>query len=192
ERDALLGIGSGPRVAYPVDRTIHELFEEQVIVSGDRVAAVHNGAEIRYAQLNRRANQIAHRLLRYGVERGSFVGILDKRGIDFLAAILGVLKAGGAFVSLDPAYPEDRLRHMIGDSQIEAIITRSSVLKTLSFDSWFKQPQRLVCLDEGLGDESADNPSPVSASRDLAYMLYTSGSTGLPKGAMIRHDGAIN
>ena len=190
EQDGLLRMGSGPRRDYPVGRTLHELFAQTALRDPSRIAAVHNGARITYGALDARSNRIAHRLRALGVTPSDFVGILDHRGIDVLAAMLGILKAGAAFVPLDPAYPSERLRHMLTDSGVRVLITRTTLLAELPAGLYGGQT---ILLDRNDWlDEPDSAPSSVSGAGDLAYMLYTSGSTGLPKGAMVRHDGAVN
>jgi amino acid adenylation domain-containing protein len=190
ERHTLIALGTGPRRDYPVDRTIHELFEQTAAAHSERIAAVHNCTRITYADLDSRANQIAHRLRRHGVKPDDFVGILDHRGIDALAAMLGVLKAGGAFLPLDSMYPSERLKHMLADSQVQILISRTARLKELAPGSFHGH---CVLLDDaGLGREPTSPPERVARGTGLAYLSYTSGTTGLPKGAMVRHDGAVN
>jgi pristinamycin I synthase-3/4 len=188
ERRLLLdGFNSEQRV-YPVDRTLHELFEEEAARDPQRTAIVDDHSNLNYGELNARANRIAHLLREKGIRRGDFAGILLKRGCDFLAAMLGVLKAGGAFLPLDPAYPEERLRFMIEDSQIPVLVTRGIEAPRIP------HLRSVIDLDERgeLDRASAQNPHRENGGQDVAYLLYTSGSTGLPKGAMVRHDGAVN
>ncbi|HSO75398.1 MAG TPA: amino acid adenylation domain-containing protein, partial [Blastocatellia bacterium] len=193
EQHWLLSAGTGPQITYPVDQTIHELFEKTVTICPHRVAASHNGTEIRYSELNAQANQIAHRLRRFGVRRNDLVGILDRRGLDLLAAMLGVLKAGGAFLPIDAGYPAERINYMLADSRLKTLITRSPLFSTARVCTDATNLRNLLYLDQDdLAEESISNPTQVNSSRDVAYVLYTSGSTGLPKGAMIRHDGAVN
>ena len=196
---------------YPIHAPLHQLFEEQVAAGPARSAAVHRETRITYAALNARANQIAHLLRRVGVQRNDFVAILDERGIDFLAAILGILKAGGAYLPIDPIYPDERVRYMVSDSGVHTLITRTTL-----FEQAFgvtgqgladTQLRHVLCLGGApppttpevrcytaadLAREADTNPMRVNSSADRAYMLYTSGSTGLPKGAIVRHDGAVN
>src|SRR5262249_12648822 len=117
EQEGLLQMGSGPRRDFPVEQTIHELFEDQAAQNAGRVAAVHNGTRISYSELNARANRIGHRLRRLGVGPNDFVAILDDRGIDLLASMLAILKVGGAFLPLDPSYPAERIQYMLADSR---------------------------------------------------------------------------
>jgi len=190
ERQRLIELGTGPRGDYPVDQTIHQLFEKTAAAYPERTAAVHNGTEITYADLNARANQIARLLLRHGVEPDGIVGILDHRGIDALASMLGVFKAGGAFLPLDPAYSAERIQYMLTDSKVQILISRTARMKELLPGSF---PGHQVLLDDlGLDRELTSRPERIDRGTALAYLLYTSGSTGLPKGAMVRHDGAVN
>ena len=203
--------GKGERIEYPIDKCIHQLFEEQVNTGPDRVAAVFAGQHITYGALNARANQIAHFLRQRGLKASGFVGILETRSIDFLSAMLGIFKAGGAYVPIDPDYPKDRVLYMVKNSQINILITREVFLERFFKDEEPGDLLHILCLDKSLtkGSKIASNGigindrrelekmdtqnlDCVNTSRDLAYMIYTSGSTGLPKGAMVRHDGAVN
>jgi amino acid adenylation domain-containing protein len=202
ERQQLLQQGRGVDREYPYHRTLQEFFEQHATAGPDRIAAVNGDAQISYGSLNRQANQIAHWLRRRGVQKNDFVAILEERGTEFLAAMLGVLKAGAAFLPIDPHYPADRIRYMLDDSQVRTLITRRARLHLITEGNWLRS---VLSFDDGvdrdgirffdlldLQTEAQTNPIPVNTSADLAYMLYTSGSTGLPKGAMIRHNGAVN
>jgi amino acid adenylation domain-containing protein len=183
----------GPARAYRTNRTLAELFEEQAAATPERIAAVHDGRSVTYAELDRRAGLLARRLAAAGVGRGRFVGILDERGIDFITAVVAVLKAGGAYLPIDPGYPAGRVRHMLADSGVAHLVTRGSIAQAHA-EALEAAPalRHVVRLD----DAAAWDVDPLSGypgrPRDPAYMLYTSGSTGLPKGAVIRHDGAVN
>jgi amino acid adenylation domain-containing protein len=192
ERQLLLEY-SGTRRTFPVDRTLHALFEEIAEKYPERIAAVHGDSSIQYAALNTKANQIAWSLRACNLQPNQCVAILEPRSIDFLASMLGVLKAGGAFMPIDAQYPEDRIRYMLEDSQVTHLITRSELVQTHAFALHDEKIAHVLLLDDdGPGEWPSRNPGHVNASSDLAYMLYTSGSTGLPKGAMVRHDGAVN
>ncbi|MDM0053946.1 non-ribosomal peptide synthetase [Variovorax sp. J22R115] len=187
---ALLATGTGALRRYPVERTLHDLVAEQAARDPGRIAATHRGRSITYRELDTCANRLAHRLLGLGLAPGEFVALLDDRGIDLLAAMLGVLKVGAAFVPIDPSYPPGRIAHMLADSRAPVLVARSARLAQLPP---LAHAVRVLRLDAGDDlDEPAAPPARRGSGRDLAYMLYTSGSTGLPKGAMVRHDGAIN
>jgi pristinamycin I synthase-3/4 len=188
ERRRLLHGFNGERRVYPVERTLHALFEAAAARDPERTAIVDHHSSLSYGELNAKANRIAHLLRAKGLRRGDFAGILQERGCDFLAAMLGVLKAGGAFLPLDPGYPVARLRHMMEHSGIPVLITKGIVVPAMSHRC------SVIDLDaaEELDRACAGNPAQESVSQDVAYLLYTSGSTGLPKGAMVRHEGAVN
>jgi len=207
ERDMLLHRFNDTAADYPTDNTLSRAFEEQARKTPDKLAVVFNGARKTYGELNAQANRIAAALRRFGVKTGDFVGILDMRGDDFLAAMLGTLKAGGAYVPIDPDYPGERIRYMVEDSQVEVLVSRAA----FAGEAFASPALRHVLLLEGDGEalagaypgvcfhapaelaqESDANPPPQSGPRDRAYMIYTSGSTGAPKGAIVRHDGALN
>ena len=195
---------------YARHKCLHELFGEQAATCPDRTCLVHNGRSFIYRELNESANRIANLLRRLGVRRDSFVGLLDERGPDFLAAMLGTLKAGGAFVSLDPSYPPDRIRYMVVDSQLGVLVTRWRSWEKFGIDIRSGHLRSVICFGErkatnppGYGKirffdaadllaEESSSLASINESSDLAYMLYTSGSTGAPKGAMVRHNGAVN
>ncbi|MBS4097950.1 MAG: amino acid adenylation domain-containing protein, partial [Sulfuricella sp.] len=207
ERDLLLYGFNDTARDYPTDTSISRLFEAQVEQTPDKLAVVFNGTRKTYRELNAQANRIAASLLGCGVKVGDFVGILDMRGDAFLAAMLGILKAGGAYVPIDPDYPDERIRYMVEDSRVAVLISRAEFVGGV-----LPSPAlRHVLLLDGEGAElaaahpdlsfhgpaelaraSEANPPPRSGPRDRAYMIYTSGSTGAPKGAIVRHDGALN
>ncbi|HVU25273.1 MAG TPA: amino acid adenylation domain-containing protein [Opitutus sp.] len=194
ERTQLLDTFNATAMPYPDDRTLQALIEEQVAAGPGRIAAVHRDRRVTYAELDRAAGRLARRLRAMGVGRGHFVGILDERGLDFLTAMVAILKAGAAFIPIDPGYPEDRVRHMVSDSAVAVLITRSTVLKRFTLKGEAGAAlQHFVLLDEHTDDVTdVGAPTATGAPTDAAYMLYTSGSTGAPKGAIIRHNGAIN
>ncbi|ARU62803.1 hypothetical protein CBW65_18865 [Tumebacillus avium] len=170
---------------YPRDRTIPEQFVEQAIQTPDRVAAVCNGEEITYAQLNRRANALAHYLRKLGVGPDVLVGICIERSLEMLIGLLGILKAGGAYLPLDLAYPEERLRFMIDDTKIKVLITREAMLAQLPE---FSGKTVLIDRDaESISAEDHRDPEPLVGPENLAYINYTSGSTGTPKGVCTPH-----
>ena len=178
---------------FPADKCVQELFEEQVLRSPDATAVVFEDAELSYAELNRRANQLAHYLGELGVRPDARVAICVERGFQMVVALLAVLKAGGAYVPLDPAYPAERLRFMLEDSEPVALLTQGHLRRL------FTEPgHALPVLDldhPAWGERPETNPDPHDIGLTpghLAYVIYTSGSTGLPKGVMVQHRGLCN
>lgn len=171
-------------------RRIEEQFEERAMLHPDRVALVVRREELTYAELNDRANQVAHYLRRRGVGPNVLVGICLRRSIDLVVALLGILKAGGAYVPLDPDYPRDRLEFMLQDSEARALITQRADLPQIQTEGL-----SVVYLDEqstAIAAESRENPGCDGGPENLAYVIYTSGSTGKPKGVMIEHGNVTN
>jgi amino acid adenylation domain-containing protein len=189
EQRELLALSNGPRHEYPVDRSYAAAFEEQVASAPDREAAVDEHERVTYGELNARANRVAHALKARGIGPGIPVAVFLPRGIEYLAAVLGVVKAGGVFVPVDVSYPAERVRHMLEDSGCPVVLSdapRSVLLERLN-----SATSAAIVLTNALdGDDR--NPPVANGPRDALYMIYTSGSTGLPKGALVRHDGALN
>jgi amino acid adenylation domain-containing protein len=166
----------------PRGESIKELFEDQVARTPSAPAVSFEGEELSFDQLNRRANRIAWLLRERGVGPGALVGILMEKSLDLVPAVLGVVKAGGAYIPLDPLYPVDRIQFMVDDARPRLVLTQLAHLGMASNESegWIAldAPGALEGLPEG-------DPSSVAGGDDLAYVIYTSGSTGRPKGAMI-------
>lgn len=174
---------------YPKDKTIHRLFEEQVEISPEAIALECNDRLFSYRELNDRANSIAHRLRQQGVGNNSIVGILGERTIETIIGILGVLKAGGAYLPIDPSYPKERIEYMIEDSKIDILLGKNSAIKKMQCSC---QCNVLDLERNDLYNKYTNNPVNINTPDDLAYIIYTSGSTGKPKGAMIHHRGVVN
>ncbi|MBU7585508.1 MAG: non-ribosomal peptide synthase/polyketide synthase [Nostoc sp. TH1S01] len=170
---------------YPVDKCIHQLFEEQVERTPNAVAVVYENKQLTYWELNCRANQLAHYLRSLGVGADVLVGLCVERSIEMVVGLLGILKAGGAYVPLDPTYPQERLAYMLNDSQVQVLLSQEKLLAGLP-----EHGARVVCLDtnwENICTESKDNPISDLTIDNLAYVIYTSGSTGQPKGTLVNH-----
>jgi amino acid adenylation domain-containing protein len=175
---------------YPDDKCIHELFEAQVEQRPDAVAVVCGDEHLTYQELNQRANQWGHYLQTLGVKPEVLVGVCSERSLETASALLGVLKAGGAYMPLDPSYPKDRLSFMLQDSQVTLILTQQKFAEGLA-----KQQAQIVCLDsdwEVVAQESQENVHSRVRAENLAYVIYTSGSTGQPKGVALAHQGLCN
>ncbi|WP_147467991.1 AMP-binding protein, partial [Pseudomonas coronafaciens] len=163
--------------------------EDQVGARGDATAVVFAGDSLTYAELNRRANQLAHHLIKLGVQPEVKVGIAVERSLDMVIGLLGILKAGGAYVPLDPELPAERLAYMVRDSGIELLLTQSTMINRIP-DISSLQAVSLDVVD--LHEQSTENPDVVLHGENLAYVIYTSGSTGRPKGAANRHCALYN
>ena len=181
------------RREYP-ETLLHELVQSQAEAKPGAVALVFEGTQLTYAELNGRANQLAHFLRARGVGPESRVGVLMERSIELVVSLLAVLKAGAAYVPFDPEYPQERLRFMLRDSRAEVLLTQQSLLQ--QFDWLPEHPVESVAVDAAgseISQHPAGSPPPAQLSPDnLAYIIYTSGSTGQPKGAMNTHRAIVN
>ncbi|MFM6069905.1 MAG: amino acid adenylation domain-containing protein, partial [Sphaerospermopsis kisseleviana] len=190
EKHQLLTEWNNTQVEYPVDKCIHELFEEQVEKTPNAIAVVFENEQLTYQQLNSRANQLAHYLQSLGVKPETLVGICVERSLEMVIGLLGILKAGGAYVPLDPEYPQERLSFMLEDAQVSVLLTQKHLIERLP-----EYQIHLVCVDE-IGEQIAqnneNNPSSEVTASHLANLIYTSGSTGKPKGVMVEHKGLCN
>ncbi|PBP93491.1 non-ribosomal peptide synthetase, partial [Pseudomonas congelans] len=189
EREQLLVAFNDTALDYPQQQTIHGLFEAQVERTPDAVAVVHGEQRLTYGELNEQANRLAHALRKQGVQPDSRVGICVERGVEMVVGLLAILKAGGGYVPLDPAYPVERIAYMLQDSAPAAVLAQTATLGLLADVS-----VPVINLDlSDLQDESVRNPQVAElTSAHLAYLIYTSGSTGLPKGVMIEHRNTVN
>ncbi len=190
ERQRQLVEWNATQAPFPDHLCMHQLFEACVEEAPGNIATAFQEEQLTYQQLNQRANQLAHYLQRSGVGPEVLVGIYMKRSIDMLVSILGVLKAGGAFVPFDVSLPQERLNFMIEDTQMPILLTHQYLAKNVSVQS-----ARLVYLDTDctvIAQERDTNPTSSITPTNLAYVIYTSGSTGKPKGVMIHHRGLVN
>ena len=177
-------------VEYPRDKAIHQLFEEQVQRAPDAVAVVYEGEELTYGQLNARANRLARQLRRRGVGPGVLVGICVGRSLEMVMGLLGVLKAGGAYLPLDPSYPSERLEYMLQDAAPKVLLTQQRLLQELPL-----YQAQVLCVegDEALwAEESEADLDNLTQPQHMAYVTYTSGSTGQPKGVVAQHQSVVN
>lgn len=169
---------------------LHELFEAQVARTPYADAVVSDNETLSYSDLNSRANQVAHHLRQCGATTDARVAILLERSVEMVVGLLAILKAGAAYVPLDPDYPRERLRFMLDDCGATVLLTDSRLAESLSGCA-----ATIVCIDTGeeaISEQSEDNLGITTSPDNLAYVIYTSGSTGQPKGAMLPHSGVVN
>ncbi|WP_414541455.1 amino acid adenylation domain-containing protein [Nostoc sp. CCY0012] len=190
EENHLLWKWNNNQVDYPQNQVIHQLFENCVKQQPNAIAVVFGEQQLTYQQLNSKANQLAHYLRSLGIGKNQLVGICVERSLEMIIALLAVLKAGGAYLPLDPAYPEERLSFMLRDSQVSILLTQQRLVASLAIEEL-----AVVCLDrdwEDIFQESEENLVINTTSQDLAYVIYTSGSTGKSKGVAIAHCSLVN
>ncbi|MBT2787103.1 MULTISPECIES: non-ribosomal peptide synthetase [unclassified Halomonas] len=169
--------------------TIHHLIERQAVATSEATALVFEDQSLSYAELNDRANRLAHYLIGLGVKPENRVGIVMERSIEMVVGLLGILKAGGAYVPLDPDYPRDRLAYMVEDSGIELLLTQQHLRESLPV----AESLNVIELDQlDVTRHASTNPNVALHGENLAYVIYTSGSTGRPKGAANRHHALTN
>jgi amino acid adenylation domain-containing protein len=173
---------------------LHELFEARVREQPEVIALVAGHERLTYAELNRRANRVAHHLRDLGVGPESLVGIFMKRSADMVCAMMGVLKAGGAYVPMDPEYPADRIAYMLADSRAHTVLTQEKLAGTLrDFMASLSRVPHCVCVDtdEQVAFADISNPRVITRPENLCYVFYTSGSTGRPKGVALEHRNSV-
>ncbi len=178
---------------YPLDLTLVDLFERQVAQNPDRLAVVFESQSLTYQQLNQQANQLAHYLIQHHqIQPDTLIGICVERSVETIVGILGILKAGAAYVPIDPNYPPDRMQWILQDSGTSVLLTQSCLTEKLPLNQ-LATPYQVICFDHtDFTELSTTNPSLQSTPDRLAYVIYTSGSTGKPKGVTIEHRGLTN
>ena len=190
ERRRVLVEWSGASADYPADRCVHQLVEAQAARTPDAVAVVCGDRCLTYRELDTRANRLAHHLRRSGVGPDVIVGIGLDRSPELAVGLLGILKAGGAFLPLDPDYPRDRLAFMLEDADVPMLLTRERLR-----DGWPTGGFDVIALDTDwgmIGEEPGERPDGGARPENAAYVIYTSGSTGRPRGVVVPHRGAVN
>ncbi len=189
ERHQLLVERNETKTAYPSNKCIHKLFEELAGKTPEAVALLSVQGQVSYRTLNEQSNQFAHYLRKHGVEVGTRVGVCLQRSPDMIVALLGILKAGGAYVPIDADYPEARLQFMIKDAQVRVLLAQEKLLPKLPVNT-----AEIICLDrisQILESESTSNLELEMTAENLAYVMYTSGSTGQPKGVAVTHRNVV-
>ncbi|HGT7943442.1 TPA: non-ribosomal peptide synthase/polyketide synthase [Pseudomonas aeruginosa] len=189
ERGQLLEGWNATAAEYPLQRGVHRLFEEQVERTPTAPALAFGEERLDYAELNRRANRLAHALIERGIGADRLVGVAMERSIEMVVALMAILKAGGAYVPVDPEYPEERQAYMLEDSGVQLLLSQSHLKLPLA------QGVQRIDLDQAdawLENHAENNPGIELNGENLAYVIYTSGSTGKPKGAGNRHSALSN
>jgi amino acid adenylation domain-containing protein len=190
EKQQLLEEWNDTSADYPKGKCVHEVFEEQVELTPKAIAVAFRNERITYQELNRRANQVAHYLRKYGVGPKTLVGICIERSIEMVVGLLGILKAGAAYLPLDHAYPKERLGFMLGDSKVSVLLTEQNLLERLP-----EHQTHVICMDADWATISrmpVTNLTKTPTADSLSYVVYTSGSTGKPKGVQISHQSVVN
>lgn len=188
ERAAILNFNGAP-VAYPKEKTVVELFEAQAAKTPGALAVVSAEASLTYQQLDQQANKLAHYLQsQSGIQPGDIVGIMAARSARLITGIVGILKAGAAYLPIDPNYPRERQKHMLEEANVKVLLVDSEFMFGVDFfdGELFMLDMQLEVLEEGVPQSAG------ITGQDLAYVIYTSGSTGIPKGVMVKHASLIN
>src|SRR6185503_14782270 len=186
ERQQLLVEWNDTAAAYSMDQCVHELFEQKAAETPEAVAVVYEDEQLSYGELNRRANQVAHYLIGLGVGAEVAVGLCVERSLEMLVGVLGILKAGAAYLPLEPSYPGARLSFMLADAGATVLLTQPHLRERLGDIA-----AEVVCVDEITGQSEANLEARVAAE-NLAYLIYTSGSTGNPKAVGVSHGNLVN
>ena len=187
EKDMILYQFNDTEEKYLETKTIQELFEEQVKKQPNKMAVKYKDKRLTYKELNEKANQLSRVLRRKGVRQDTIVGIMLERSLEMMISIFGVLKAGGAYLPIDPTYPRDRIQYMLKDSEARILLSQEKYMKDIDTNI-----EIIDVCHTSIYDEKLNNLEKINTSKDLAYVIYTSGSTGKPKGVMIEHRALIN
>ncbi|NRD72647.1 amino acid adenylation domain-containing protein [Shewanella sp. VB17] len=206
ERNTLLYDFNDTDAPYPQDKTLHQLFAEQVAKTPDNIALVFEGEELTYNELNERANQLAHAICQeyldtcgHELKADTLIPLYLDRSLEMVISILAVLKAGGAYVPISPEYPAERTQFILTDTAAKLVVTQSQHLATLTglsdeANKTINHDVSLLAADilSTYVDMPTESPSPISTATDLAYVIYTSGTTGKPKGVMVEHGNGVH
>ncbi|MCB0020843.1 MAG: amino acid adenylation domain-containing protein, partial [Anaerolineales bacterium] len=190
ERQQVLYAWNQTDTPFPRDKKLHELFEATAASYPDKVAVQYDQTQLTYAQLNSRANQLAHHLAALGVKRGDLIGLSMARSAEMMIGLFGIMKAGAAYLPLDPDYPLDRLHFILEDAAAPLLITQAHLR-----DKWDGFAGQVVALDSDwttIATQPVHNPAVAMSAEDLVYIIHTSGSTGKPKGVQLRHRNVVN
>ena len=190
ERHQLVVEWNDTRMEYARDRSVHQLFEAQAAKTPNAIAVVFGNRQLTYNELDRRANQLAHHLIKLGATPDGLIGICLERSLEMAVGLLGILKAGSAYVPLDPAYPRDRIAYMLENAEAPLLVTQQSLTENLPATE-----AKTVLIDSDwpeIAKQSERSPALTLDPANRAYVIYTSGSTGKPKGVQIPHRAVVN
>ena len=188
EKNKILYEFNNTKSYYNENKTISQLFEEQAEKTPDNIAIVFENQQLTFKELNEKSNSLAYFLKNKGVTKNTLVGIMVNRSLEVIIAMLATLKAGGAYIPIDPTYPQDRIKYMLESSNAQILLTKKHLENTINFNN-------KVCINlnnneiYSLPNNNLDN---INNPEDLAYVIFTSGSTGLPKGVMLKHKSLSN
>ncbi|PFB27750.1 non-ribosomal peptide synthetase [Bacillus cereus] len=172
---------------YPRNKTIQELFEEQVEKSPENIAVICNNEKLTYKELNEKSNSLARVLQKKGITENDIIGIMVNRSLEMIIGILGILKAGGAYLPIDPEYPNDRISYMLDDSKASILLVENELEKDITYNG-----KVMSLKNQSLYREEKSNLQICFQPEQLAYVIYTSGTTGVPKGVMVKQKGVVN
>ncbi|MCB9252009.1 MAG: non-ribosomal peptide synthase/polyketide synthase [Flavobacteriales bacterium] len=185
EEQKQIGSFNQTEATYPKDKTIVELFEQQVKKTPNQTALIYEQKRMSYEELNERSNRLAHYLIRQGVTKDTLIPLCMERGMEMIVAILGILKSGGAYVPIDPQYPQQRIDYMLKDTGSNTFLVNTDTINRLKLKG-------AIAIDKlDLSKQSSENPKQRSAPDSAAYVIYTSGSTGQPKGVVVEHENVV-
>lgn len=187
EREEIISDFNDTQSQYPVDLTIQQLFQRQVVNHPEQVAAYFKDHEMSYSTLNRKANQLARLLRQKGICRDQVVALVTDRSLEMIIGIMAILKAGGAYLPIHPNYPVERIDFILKDSRTKLLLTQSHLIDISEFSG-----EKIDLNNPKVYQGNTENLENQSQPTDLAYLIYTSGSTGVPKGVMIEHRSLIN
>ncbi|MBE6051590.1 MAG: amino acid adenylation domain-containing protein [Clostridium sp.] len=186
EETRLLNEINNTEVYYDKNLKIHDLFEQQVLSTPDKIALVLENESLTYKELNIKANKVASKLMKSGIKTGDIVSLIVKRNFNMLIGILGILKAGATYIPIDIEYPSQRIEYIIKNSKTNIILTEKALMEEMSYNC------RYIVIDDDEIDKLSGENKNINYDNKIAYIIYTSGSTGNPKGVMIKHNSIIN
>ena len=182
EKNKILYEFNDTKMEYTKDKTITELFEEQVEKTPNDVAVVFEDNKLTYKEVNEKANQLARYLRKEkNIKPNDIVGVMLPRSIELISTLIGVLKSGACYIPIDPTYPEKRIEYMLENSDAKFLLTNEELFQKLNFEN------RINVYSKEIKIQDYHNLKNVNTSTDRSYIIYTSGSTGLPKGVVLKH-----